>query len=190
AFAAHPAFSKLFVETARAAPEADEAVLLARRRPRSADDPTRWLAAALLGPGALACDTDRVRVLGRGRSWTRPRFLEAPDALAGTVGPVLDPVLAWRRAVELAAGDEAVWTLALAAGTGRGAVLAALAGAGDPRRVAHSFEAAAEREASVRAALGMDDVEADAAHALAVAALYGHPALRAPLPVLRRTRGA
>ncbi|HEX6966713.1 MAG TPA: hypothetical protein VF166_13040, partial [Gemmatimonadaceae bacterium] len=70
--AAHPAFSKLFVQTAWA-PEHE--ALLAWRRPRSAEEPVLWLAHALAGPGAAEYETDRARFIGRGRDVRRPRAL-------------------------------------------------------------------------------------------------------------------
>jgi Glycosyltransferase family 36 len=94
AHASHPAFSKLFVETAW-----DEAVgaLLAHRRPRRSGERTGWMVHALAGPGPPERETDRARFVGRGRSLARPRALESMGHLSGTVGYVLDPVLALRR---------------------------------------------------------------------------------------------
>jgi cyclic beta-1,2-glucan synthetase len=70
--AAHPAFSKLFVETA-----IDEAlgVVRARRRPRGPAGPPLHLAAGFFGPGPLEWETDRTRFIGRGRTLARARAL-------------------------------------------------------------------------------------------------------------------
>lgn len=116
-YASHPAFSKLFLQT-EYLPELQG--LLARRRPRSPDDPPLSAVHLLVpdGPdGALELETDRARFLGRGRAPGRPRAMD-PDAgpLSGTTGPVLDPVLALRRAVALEPGASAAFTLVLAAG--------------------------------------------------------------------------
>jgi N,N'-diacetylchitobiose phosphorylase len=96
AAAGHPAFSKLFVQT-EYLPEAQ--ALLARRRPRSPDQPGLCLGHALLGSGPLEWETDRARFIGRGSTLGAPRALRAEDALSGTTGNVLDPVLALRRVV-------------------------------------------------------------------------------------------
>ncbi|HET9985323.1 MAG TPA: hypothetical protein VFQ38_17110 [Longimicrobiales bacterium] len=122
--AAHPAFSKLFVQTEHV-PESD--ALLARRRPRSPEDEPLWLAHALSG-GAPPADgagheTDRARFLGRGRSAAAPAALDPGAALAGTVGAVLDPVLSLRRVVELAPGATATLVAVLAAAPERAAAL-------------------------------------------------------------------
>src|SRR5215468_8309049 len=70
AHAGHAAFSKLFVETER---DTATGALLARRRPRSHDETPPWMAAALLGPGGLECETDRARFGGRNRSLAAPQ---------------------------------------------------------------------------------------------------------------------
>ena len=78
--AAHPAFSNLFVQT-ECVPELD--VVLATRRPRSADEPRLWLAHVMAVEGEtvgdLQWETDRARFLGRGRG--------RPDARRADRGP-------------------------------------------------------------------------------------------------------
>ncbi|HEY8469519.1 MAG TPA: hypothetical protein VIL18_07745, partial [Longimicrobiales bacterium] len=122
--AAHPAFSKLFVQTAWV-PEHE--ALLAWRRPRSAGEPVLWLAHALVGPGAPEHETDRARFIGRGRDVRRPLALVTAAPLSGTVGNVLDPVVSVRRVVELAPGEDATLVAVLAAADSRGAALATAA---------------------------------------------------------------
>ena len=108
---AHPAFSKLFVQTGR---DPASGALFACRRPRAADE--RWpvLAHGLSGPGPLEVETDRARFLGRGRAPSRPAALDGP--LSGTLGDVLDPVFAARRIVRLAPGASAVLEAVLTVG--------------------------------------------------------------------------
>ncbi|HTL05930.1 MAG TPA: hypothetical protein VL241_09295, partial [Gemmatimonadales bacterium] len=120
--AGHPAFSKLFLETAFL-PESE--TLLACRRPRSPDQPALALGHALLTlhPGApLEFETDRARFIGRGRSLAAPRALDPAVRLSGTVGSVLDPILSLRRTVELAPGARARFDAVLAAALQRGEV--------------------------------------------------------------------
>jgi cellobiose phosphorylase len=99
---AHPAFAKLFVET-EFAPASG--ALLARRRPRGADQQPPWAihvsAASGLVTGALEYETDRVRFLGRGRTPANPAALDAGTRLSGTTGAVLDAVFSLRRRVRL-----------------------------------------------------------------------------------------
>ena len=113
AHAAHPGFSKLFIQTRL---DATDDVLLARRRPRGSEPAPPELAHALLGPGAASFETDRARFVGRGRSLARPAALEPGAGLTGTLGNVLDPIASWRRSVSLAPGESAEWISVLALG--------------------------------------------------------------------------
>ena len=105
---AHPAFQKLFVET-EWVPE--RGALLASRRPRSADEPRPWCVHVVAtGPervGKVTCETDRAQFLGRGRTVRAPRALDADAVLSGTVGAVLDPIVALRVRVRLEPGRSA-----------------------------------------------------------------------------------
>ena len=177
AFAAHPAFSKLFVQTQW---DADREALFARRRPRAPGDRAPWMGASLRGPGVLAHETDRVRFLGRGRSLARPAAIAAP--LSGTAGNVLEPVFALRRSLALAAGGRAELVLALAAGDTRDPVAAALARA-------DAFEAAAAHERALLERLGLGEAEGAYLDDLLGAIVYAHPALRADAAVIARARG-
>jgi cyclic beta-1,2-glucan synthetase len=113
AHAAHPGFSKLFVQT-RLDPAGD--VLLARRRPRGPEPAPPELAHALVGPGAASFETDRARFLGRGRSLARPAAQDPGAALTGALGNVLDPIASWRREVTLAPDEAVEWVAVLALG--------------------------------------------------------------------------
>ncbi|MDO8667332.1 MAG: hypothetical protein Q7J79_12005, partial [Gemmatimonadales bacterium] len=129
--AGHPAFGKLFVETEWAP---DPGALLAHRRPRSLDEAPIWVAHALVleDPVSRAhpCtfETDRARFIGRGRSLAAPAALEPSTRLSGTVGSVLDPVLAIRQAVVLEPGQSVALLALLTAGPSREDVLGAIAG--------------------------------------------------------------
>jgi cyclic beta-1,2-glucan synthetase len=183
---AHPAFSKLFVETAF---DPDAEALLARRRPRSRGESTPWLAACFAGPGALAFETDRARWLGRGRSAARPRGLESGAPLSGSLGSVLDPVFVLRRCVELAPGEEQELALLLAAADTREAACA-LAGEGSgPEALETVFAWASLAERARLGRLGLDEARAAALQELAGAMLYGHPGIRAGADTLARARG-
>jgi N,N'-diacetylchitobiose phosphorylase len=120
AFAAHPAFSKLFLQT-----ECDPVlgVVLARRRPRSPGDVYPWLGHALWGPGELEIETSRVRFLGRGGDLFRAHGLRSLETLSGTTGNVLDPVFVQRRRTPLAAGESAEFVSRLMAAPTREAVV-------------------------------------------------------------------
>lgn len=144
--AAHPAFSKIFVQTEWAA---ETRALLARRRPRAPGEPACWLVHALAGEGRDALpvqrETDRARFIGRGYTLAAPRALVEPEPLSGTVGNVLDPIVSLRRTVELAAGGEARITFLLGAAVDRESALALAARYAESATVAAAFRAAAEK---------------------------------------------
>lgn len=98
--AGHPAFAKLFVQTEAVMAHG---VLLARRRPRGADERFPWLVHGLLGAAVSSFETDRMRFIGRGRTLSAPQAM-LDHVLSGTAGNVLDPCLALRTEVELAPG--------------------------------------------------------------------------------------
>ncbi|MFO1371400.1 MAG: glycosyl transferase [Candidatus Competibacteraceae bacterium] len=119
---AHPAFSKLFVQTEWV--EKFRA-LLARRRPRSPGESSLWLWHALAGDGETAppqYETDRARFIGRGHSLAAPNALLTGE-LSGTVGNVLDPVVSLRRTLHLPADGEAQLTFLLGIAPEREAAL-------------------------------------------------------------------
>ncbi len=112
---AHPAFSKLFVQTEF---DAEAGALLATRRRRSPGDPEVWAAhlAVVEGDavGEMQYETDRARFIGRGRSLREAVSVTDGRPLSNTVGTVLDPIFSLRRRVRLAPGATAhvaFWTM-------------------------------------------------------------------------------
>jgi len=112
---AHPAFSKLFVETEYLA---NVGAILATRRRRAPTEPEIWAAhlAVIDGEavGKQEIETDRARFLGRGRSLRTPLAVIDGRPLSNTVGTVLDAVFALRRRVRIAPGAIvriAFWTM-------------------------------------------------------------------------------
>jgi cyclic beta-1,2-glucan synthetase len=112
---AHPAFSKLFVETEFVA---DIGAILATRRQRSATDTQAWAAhlAVVEGDasGALQFETDRARFLGRGRGIRTPIAMIDGLSLSGSTGTVLDPIFSLRHRMRVpprTTARIAFWTL-------------------------------------------------------------------------------
>jgi len=112
--AAHPAFSKMFVQTEFAA---ESGALLAVRRPRDAGELRVWAThfSTLEGSavGGVQFETDRARFLGRGRDLRAAVSVVDARPLSNTVGTVLDPVLSLRRRVRIEPGATvrvAFWT--------------------------------------------------------------------------------
>ena len=118
--ALHPAFSKLFIQTEVLTANG---TVLARRRLRSPDEPSRWMGHRLFvqhsGEHATELETDRVRFIGRGRTLEDPAALDPDVRLSGTAGDVLDPILSLRHRLVLEPGESAQLVAVLAAGAQR-----------------------------------------------------------------------
>ena len=188
---AHPAFSKLFVQTEYLA---DVGAILATRRRRAPDEPEIWAAhlAVVDGDtvGKTEVETDRARFLGRGCGVHMPNAVLDGRPLSNTVGIVLDPVFALRRRLLVAAGATvriAFWTLVAAS---REALLDAV----DKHRDATAFGRAATlawSQAQVQLHhLGIAPGEAALFQQLAGHLLYAAPALRSSSDTIRRGAGA
>jgi cyclic beta-1,2-glucan synthetase len=108
---AHPAFGNLFVQTEWLPANA---AILATRRPRSFNEQRMWcghvVALGHEAVGEVSCETDRAKFVGRGRSVRHPIVMEDAGPLSGTVGSVLDPVLALRARVLVQPRGSAVVT--------------------------------------------------------------------------------
>jgi cyclic beta-1,2-glucan synthetase len=112
---AHPAFSKLFVETEYLS---DIGLILATRRKRRPEDDEIWAGHIAVVNGTTVgkpeFETDRARFLGRGHDVHAPIAMMDGRALSNTVGTVLDPVFALRHRVKVSPGSTvsiAYWTL-------------------------------------------------------------------------------
>ncbi|SOD93332.1 GH36-type glycosyl hydrolase domain-containing protein [Caenispirillum bisanense] len=115
---AHPAFSKMFVETEYLP---DLGALVATRRRRSRGGAEVWAAHVGVVEGVTVGDieveTDRARFIGRDRRIGNALAVTAPGPLSGSVGTVLDPVFAMRRRLSVPAGEVAriaFWTIVAA----------------------------------------------------------------------------
>jgi cellobiose phosphorylase len=187
---AHPAFAKLFLET-EFVPASG--ALLARRRPRGADQKPLWAihVSAVRGRenGSLEYETDRVRFLGRGRTPADPAALEAETHLSGTTGPVLDAVFSLRRRVRLDPGSQAS--------------VAFITGVADTREAANALaeqfqnvEAVERAFSGARAAcqdelrqLGLTPDDVTLFHQLAGSVVFTSPSLRDPEAVAANRLG-
>ncbi|HSI01240.1 MAG TPA: glucoamylase family protein, partial [Reyranella sp.] len=185
--AAHPAFSKLFVQTEYLA--AAGAILATRRR-RSAGEPEIWVGhlAVVEGEtvGEVEIETDRARFLGRGNEIGNAVAAMDGRRLSNTVGSVLDPVFALRRRVRVPAGGVvriAFWTVV---GSSRGTLLDAI----DKHQDGNAFERAATlawTQAQVQLRhLDIAPAQATLYQRLAGHVVYANPALRSSSDTIRR----
>ncbi len=177
--AAHPAFSNLFVETEFIPSESG---LLATRRRRSQDEQELWGLHVVIVDGetvgAVQCETDRARFLGRGHTTANPVAVIEGRPLSNTVGAVLDPIFSLRRRVRLAPNETAAVTFATGTAHSRDEAL----------RLADKYHNpyAFQREAGLawtKAQVEMRHLQIDAEEAhlfqrLAGRLLYSDPSLR------------
>ncbi len=183
--AAHPAFSKLFVQTEYR--EGAEA-LLARRRPRSPDEAPVYMGHLMLVEGQdqgdpLAFETDRARFIGRGRTLAHPAALDDGAVLSGSTGNVLDPIFAIQRRVTIPAGASVRLIAILAAGLDRDRVLGLLT-RGYVSRAPQIFRSAHDRDQAQLRHAGLPREWRERLPLLMGAAAYGAPLASpdAPLP--------
>ncbi len=105
---AHPAFQKLFIETEYIA---EDATLIARRRPRELSQKTLYAIHTLAVPPAFAdtvhWETSREKFLGR-LGDVRDPLAASSDELSGTTGAVLDAIFSLRCTVVVPAGESIV----------------------------------------------------------------------------------
>ena len=188
---AHPAFSKLFVQTEHLA---RYDALLATRRKRSPGDADLWAAHQAVVEGQVLAkpefETNRARFLGRGRGARAPVNLLDERHLSGTVGTVLDPVFVLRHRVRVPAGG----TVRLAYWTTVAASRADLLDLVDKHRDANAFVRAgtlAWTQAQVELRhLGITAVEASLFQRLAGHVLFASAALRPSSDAIHRGAGS
>jgi cyclic beta-1,2-glucan synthetase len=187
---AHPAFSKMFVQTEF---DAEVGALLATRRLRAPTEAPIWAAHLAVAEGEsigeIQFETDRARFLGRGRDVRDAVSVIDGRPLSDTVGTVLDPIFSVRRRLRIPAGGTArvaFWTIVAPSRT---EVLDLV----DKHHDSNAFERAvtlAWTQAQVQ--LHHLNVDADQAHLfqrIANRVLYSDPTLRPSSDLLRRGEG-
>ena len=187
---AHPAFTKLFVETEYLP---DLGAILATRRKRTPTEPEIWAAHLSVANGEFVgkpeFETDRARFLGRGHGVNAPIAMLDARPLTKSIGAVLDPIFALRRRVKVAPGATvrvAFWTMV--AGT-RAALLDHI----DKHHDSAAYERAttlAWTQAQVQLHhLGVKPGEAGLFQRLASHVIYASPAMRPSSDTIRQGSG-
>jgi cyclic beta-1,2-glucan synthetase len=180
---AHRAFSSLFIET-EALPE--QGAVIAHRRPRTAGEPSPWVAQVLTpedeGFSEVDFDTSRADFVGRGGMIERPRALAKLESrLSRRTGAVLDAALVLRRRVHLAPGHGARVTLATLMADTREELLRLIATYAAPQAIPRAFELGlADARVELRH-LGVTAAQAHRFQRFLSAVIFPDPALRAPL---------
>ncbi|MCC7160954.1 MAG: DUF3131 domain-containing protein [Anaerolineae bacterium] len=183
--AAHPAFSKLFVES-EFVPAQN--ALLFKRRPRDADQPERWAVHFLCSDSQNISvrehETDRAAFIGRGRTLADPAAMHGP--LTNTIGATLDPIMSLRTRVRLAPNSTV--TLAFITGTAdsREAALAICDDYLDGRDLAKAENLSQEAGRMNLDHLGITPADATVFQRFASRVLFPDPQLRAASETIAR----
>jgi cellobiose phosphorylase len=188
---AHPAYSKMFVQTEW---DAAHSLLLATRRRRSNKEPEIWAAQTLqvLGDPAdstLEYETDRASFLGRGRTLRNAQAMQPNGALSNSSGCVLDPIFSLRRRISLAPGATITLLLWTKLSDSRAGALALSTQLANANAAEQLFAAAATHAESELQQLDIDATrDAQVTHWLN-AVLLSDPSQRPASNVLAQGRG-
>ncbi len=188
---AHPAFGNLFVQTEFA--PASSAVLCTRRA-RSKEERPPWLLHLMVGQGselgAISCETDRARFVGRGGTLAFPAAMQSLAPLSNTAGSVLDPIVSLRRTVTLPAHGTACVDLVFGVTESREAALAHVDKYQSARMADRAFDLAWTHSQVTLHQLNATESEAQLYGRLAGALVYADPSRRAnPSLLLANRRG-
>ncbi|WP_354673946.1 GH36-type glycosyl hydrolase domain-containing protein [Cupriavidus alkaliphilus] len=186
----HPAFSRMFIQTAHLG---ESGALTATRRLRSPEEAPVWAAHFSVVEGDVVADpqyeSDRARFLEDGRTPAASAVVTAGLPLSNTVGTVLDPIFSLRQRVRIAPGSSArvaFWTVIA---TSRTDLLDLI----DRHQDRNAFDRA-KTLAWTQAQVELRHLDVDAAEAadfqrLAAPLLYADARFRAPPDALLRGAG-
>jgi cyclic beta-1,2-glucan synthetase len=189
--AAHPAFSKMFVQTEYVAPLG---ALLATRRRRQSDELEIWVAHQSVVDGMFSADaeyeTDRARFIGRGRELCVSPAAMDGKRLSNTVGTVLDPIFSLRHRIRVPEGATARISFWTSAASTREGLLELV----DKLRDSNAFVRAGTlswTQAQVQLLhLGITAAEASLFHRLAGHLLFANASLRPSSEAIKRGASA
>ncbi|MGH7179556.1 MAG: GH36-type glycosyl hydrolase domain-containing protein, partial [Tepidisphaeraceae bacterium] len=185
---AHPAFSKLFVQTQLLR---QRQAILCARRPRSSSERPPWMfhLMAIHGTqgGEASYETDRSRFIGRGRSLASPAAMERIH-LSDTQGPVLDPIVSIRRTVTLEPQETVKLDIVTGVGETREAAVALVEKYHDRRLADRVIELSWTHSQVVLRQLNASEEDAQQFAKLASSVLYPSPVRRAPPGMIARNR--
>lgn len=178
---AHPAFSKMFVETDIVD---NGSTIIAERRKRSSSEPSAVFAHFVTDLSGLARDTevetDRRAFIGRGRSIANPAAFDKGAKLAGQSGFTLDPIASLRRRVRVPANKKVSLTFWSVVGAERKEVEEAVARLDHPESFSRQAMLAWTRSQVQTRHMGITLTDAANVQKLARYLLYPDSSLRVP----------
>ncbi|GGY24285.1 GH36-type glycosyl hydrolase domain-containing protein [Pseudoduganella albidiflava] len=188
---AHPAFSKLFVQTEILG---DESAILCTRRPRGKGEQSPCMLHVMTVHDAevleVSFETDRAHFIGRGNSARAPRALVEPGPLAGGHGSVLDPAVAIRYRITLPPDSTATIDIATGMTETREAARHLIDKYQDRHMADRVFELAWTHSQVVLRQLNASEADGQLYSRLANHVIYPNAALRAdPSVLIKNHRG-
>ena len=185
----HPAFSNLFVQTEIIR---ERQAIVCTRRPRSLEERVPWMFHLMNVHGAaspaMSFETDRMRFIGRAGSVAAPRAITDPGPLSDTAGSVLDPIVAIRHSMVIAAGATATIDMVSGVGETRADVLDLVDKYQDRGFADRAFELTWTHGQVVLRQLNATEADAQLYGRLASSVIYANPSLRAAASVLVTNR--
>ncbi|CAM5401201.1 cyclic beta-1,2-glucan synthetase [Aquamicrobium terrae] len=182
---AHPAFSKMFVET-EIGPQ--NGAIYATRRKREAGDPDIAAVHFVTDPSAQSRDTeaetDRRAFIGRGRTIADAAAFDGGARLGGHSGFTLDPVAALRRRVRVPANKKISLTFWTMVGSNRAELEEAVSRLDHAESFARQAMLAWTRSQVQNRHLGLSLTDAANVQKLARYLIYPDPFLRVPSDVI------
>jgi len=184
---AHPAFSKLFVQTEILS---DQSAILCARRPRSKAEkvPTMFHLMALHGVEAedISYETSRLQFIGRGNTCNNPDALTQSGSLSNTAGSVLDPIVAIRYQFTLNPEQSATIDLVTGIAETREICLALIEKYQDQHLAERVIDLSWTHSQVVLRQLNISEKDAQLYARLANSVIYVNPLLRASEDILRQ----
>jgi len=194
--ALHPAFSNLFVQTEIIR---GQKAILCTRRPRSQDEQVPWIFHLMVMHGAkigeVSYETDRMQFIGRGNTVADPQAINGgaglfTEALSGSEGSVLDPIVAIRHRITLDPEESATINIVTGIGENREAALRLVGKYQDLRLADRVFDLAWTHSHVLLRQLNASEADAQLYGHLASSIIYANASLRAdPIILIKNRRG-
>ena len=192
--AIHPAFSNLFVQTEIIRPQR---AILCTRRPRSQNEQAPWMLHLMAVHGAeigeVSYETERMQFIGRGNTVANPQAMRGGDslfseALSGSEGSVLDPIVAIRCRISLEPEESVTINMVSGIGETRDAALNLVKKYQDRHLADRVFDLAWTHGQVLLRQLNASEADAQLYGRLASSIIYANASLRADPGVLIKNR--
>ena len=187
--ALHPAFSNLFVQTEVIH---ERQAILCTRRPRSSTEDAPWMVHLMAVRGAevgvVSYETDRMRFIGRGRTVAAPQAMSGFEALSGSAGSVLDPIVAIRHRITLEPEQVATIDMVYGVGATRDDALSLAEKYQDKRLANRVFELARTHSQVTLRQINATEAEVQLYGSLASSVIYANSSLRVDASVIIKNR--